>query len=77
MDALYESQRLGPGKAMGHAEICMPEFEKAGELVLDFASLLPFSSISNTETRYWVNPTPRFLTGLFVRMDFKRRNGTY
>lgn len=42
MDALYESQRLGPGKAMGHAEICMPEFEKAGELVLDFASLFTF-----------------------------------
>lgn len=40
-NALYESQRLGPGKTMGHAEICMHESEKAGELAVGIAALLP------------------------------------
>ena len=50
-NALYESQRLGPGKTMGHAEICMHESEKAGKLVMGIAGFfhrvflfLPFSS---------------------------------
>ena len=50
-NALYESQRLGPGKTMGHAEICMHESEKAGKLAVGITGFfrciflfLPFST---------------------------------
>lgn len=39
IEEIYESQRLGPGNTMGHAEICMHEFEKAGKLAVGSTGL--------------------------------------